>query len=202
MKFCSKCGKEIIDNKCSCSLDNELIDVLDENGKFLGYSVDRDEVHKQNLWHNHASAWIMNNEGKILLQQRALTKKKNPGVWAKTGGHVDAGETCEDAIKREIYEEIGLKVDDNKIYKMEVFKSTKPNEHYFSYGYVVLTNLKENDFILQKEEVNKVKYYDIEELEQLKRNNDENYSFSKWEDDDFFHQMDLLKEYRERLNKS
>ena len=56
----------------------ELIDVFDEDNKYLGYSLERNEVHHKNLWHHHVSAWIMNYEGMILLQQRAFTKKKNP----------------------------------------------------------------------------------------------------------------------------
>ena len=130
----------------------ELLDVFNENNEYLGYSVERSKIHEDNLWHHHVSAWIMNYDGKILLQQRALDKKKNPGKWAKTGGHVDSGETCEESIKREVYEEIGLEVKDNEIENIEIFKSTNPNEHYFSYGYIFFTDNKEEDFKLQKEE--------------------------------------------------
>ena len=56
-----------------------------ENNKKLGYSVERSKAHEENLWHCHVSAWIMNYNGEILLQQRALDKKKNSGKWAKTG---------------------------------------------------------------------------------------------------------------------
>ena len=109
----------------------ELLDVFNENNEYLGYSVERLKVHEENLWHHHVSAWIMNYDGKILLQQRALNKKKNPGKWAKTGGHVDSGETCEESIKREVYEEIGLEVKDNEIENIEIFKSTNPNDRIF-----------------------------------------------------------------------
>lgn len=46
----------------------ELIDIFDENNKYLGYSLDRDEVHRKNLQHHHVSAWIMNYEGKVLFK--------------------------------------------------------------------------------------------------------------------------------------
>ena len=118
----------------------ELIDIYDENDNYMNYSLERKEVHDKNLWHHHVSAWIMNYKGQVLLQQRALNKKKNPGKWAKTGGHVDAGETCEEAIKREIYEEIGLEVNNDAIKNIEIFKSNNPNEHYFSYGYIFFTD--------------------------------------------------------------
>lgn len=179
----------------------ELIDIYDENNKYLGYALDRNEVHSKNLWHHHVSAWIMNYDGKVLLQQRTFNKKKNPGKWSKTGGHVDVNETCKDAIKREVYEEIGLNVNDDEIINIEIFKSNNPNEHYFSYGYIFLTNLSENAFKLQKEEVNAVKYYTIEEIEELKRNNDNNYTFSNWDNEGFQKQIKLLKEYRSKIKR-
>lgn len=179
----------------------ELIDVFDEDNKYLGYSLERNEVHDKNLWHHHVSAWIMNYEGMILLQQRALTKKKNPGKWAKTGGHVETGENCKEAIKREVYEEIGLEVNDEEIENIEVFKSLNPNEHYYTYGYIFLTNYKEDDFILQKEEVNAVKYYNIEQLEEIRKKDDKNYTFCNWDEEGFNRQINLLKKYRNKILK-
>lgn len=176
----------------------ELIDIFDENNRYLGYSLDRKEVHEKNLWHHHVSAWIMNYDGMVLLQQRALTKKKNPGKWAKTGGHVEAAETCEEAIKREVYEEIGLEVKDEEIENIEIFKSINSNEHYYAYGYIFFTHYKEEDFILQKEEVNAVKYYTIEELEKIRKRDDQNYTFCYWDEDGFNRQIRLLKKYRNK----
>ena len=181
----------------------ELLDVFDENNKYLGYSVERSKIHEDNLWHHHVSAWIMNYDGKILLQQRALDKKKNPGKWAKTGGHVDAGETCEESIKREVYEEIGLEVNDEEIENIEIFKSINPSEHYFSYGYIFFTDKKEEDFKLQKEEVNAVKYFSIEEIEQIRNADNKNYTFCNWDEDGFNIQINLLKKCRDKiLNKT
>ena len=178
----------------------ELIDIFDENNKYLGYSLGRSKVHKENLWHHHVSAWIMNYNGEILLQQRALDKKKNPGKWARTGGHVDAGETPEQSIKREVYEEIGLKVNDDEIKNIEIFKSINPNEYYYSYGYIFFTHYKEDDFLLQKEEVNAVKYYTIEELEEIRKKDDKNYTFCNWDEEGFNKQIQLLKEYRDKIS--
>ena len=177
----------------------EYLDIYDENNNYLGYAEERKKAHNENLWHRHVSCWIMNEKGQILLQQRSLTKTKNPGMWSKTGGHVDKGETPNEAIKREVFEEIGLSVKDEDIFNFEIFKSKNPNEHYYSYGYIFFTNLKEEDYTLQKEEVEQVKYYLIEEIEKLKDDNNSNYTFYKWEQDSFNEQMNILKEYRDRL---
>lgn len=177
----------------------EYVDIVDEDNNLLGFTATRNEAHEKNLWHRHASGWIMNKKGDILLQQRAFTKKKNPGKWAKTGGHVDAGEEPIDAFKREVFEEIGLKLDDKDIINLEIFKSSKPSEHFFSHGYLFITDKKEDEFTLQKEEVNQVKYFTIEELEELKRKDDKNYTFADWEDEGFYKQMKYLKKERNKL---
>ena len=174
----------------------ELIDIYDELNNDLGYSVDRKKAHSDNLWHRYASTWIMNDKGEILLQQRSKNKKKNPLLWGKTGGHVGHLETPLEAVKRETLEELGLKLNDRDIKLLDVYKSNS-NEHYFSYGYIAFTNNKIEDFVLQKEEVEKVKYYKIEELEKYKENNSKDFTFYKWSNDSFKEQMDKLKKYRD-----
>lgn len=173
----------------------ELLEVFDDFNNSLNYTVSRDEIHKNKLWHRHVSAWIMNYDGKILMQKRSLMKKKNPGLWSKTGGHVEAGENVIDAIKREVFEEIGLNIDNYEY--INLFKNDKENEKYFAYGYIVFTNLKENDFLLQKEEVDSVKYFSIEELIDNKNNQD--FTFYKWDHESFISEMNILKEYRKKI---
>ncbi len=51
-------------------------------------------------------ALIQNSEGKILL----CDSHKWPGIYTVPGGHVELGETCEDALIREIKEEVGLEI--------------------------------------------------------------------------------------------
>ena len=173
----------------------EYLDIVDENDELTGEKEDRDYVHNNNLYHRHTSCWILNQKGEILLQRRALIKKKKPGVWSKTGGHVDTGETVIDAIKREVKEEIGLELEDNNLFFMQKFKSINPN--FFSYGYIALTNKDIEDYKLQLEEVDKVKYYKIEDLENEIKNGNKLFDFYYWEADDFFGQMEKLKKFRD-----
>lgn len=51
----------------------------------------------------------MNDEGEVLL----VRSPKWPGVdkYTMPGGHVEIGETIEEALKREIKEEVGLEVE-------------------------------------------------------------------------------------------
>ena len=139
----------------------------------------------------------MNEKGEILLQQRAFSKKKNPGLFSKTGGHVNAGEEPLGAAIREVYEEVGLKTDNIKF--QEIFKSKNPNEHYYTYGYIFFTDYKIEQYIIQKEEVEQVAYFKIEEIEEQVHNNNPLFSFSKWDRNDFNKDMNILKKIREKF---
>jgi len=57
----------------------------------------------------YADMIIFNNESKFLILQRAKGDQ-NGEKWVIPGGHVDPGESFDDAAKRELLEESGLKV--------------------------------------------------------------------------------------------
>ena len=66
----------------------ELIDVLDENGVKTGKIVTRSEVHKKGLWHRAIVVAILNDDNKLLMQQRSYKKDKNAGMWdISVAGH-------------------------------------------------------------------------------------------------------------------
>jgi len=49
---------------------------------------------------------LYNEQKRILLQHRAETATRLPGHWAFFGGKIEAGETPEQAVKREAQEEL------------------------------------------------------------------------------------------------
>lgn len=59
---------------------------------------------------HRVAAIIKNSEGQFLLCKRSLEKKIAPGMWHMPGGGIDGGETVEQAIIREIKEELNLTV--------------------------------------------------------------------------------------------
>ncbi|MCA0972095.1 NUDIX hydrolase [Halobacillus litoralis] len=59
---------------------------------------------------NFAGGCVVNDQGEILLQKRA-----DKGVWGFPGGALELGESVEEAVKREVQEETGLKVELTKL---------------------------------------------------------------------------------------
>ena len=54
---------------------------------------------------------ILHREGRVLLQHRDDNPDiRWPGAWAIFGGHVEEGEEPEEAARREIEEELGLRL--------------------------------------------------------------------------------------------
>ena len=60
------------------------------------------------------TVFLVNDEGQVLL-----TWNKNLQTWIPVGGHIDEGETPEEAIKREVREETGFEFEFNENFHME-----------------------------------------------------------------------------------
>lgn len=93
----------------------EYLDIYDESKNYLG-KEERSVVHKKGLWHNTIHCWIYDASGNVYFQVR----KDELKMYTTASGHVLAGESLEEAFGREIYEEIGIKIDYEKAKKVDV----------------------------------------------------------------------------------
>ena len=59
------------------------------------------------------AAIIENNDGDILIAKRN-SKKSQGGLWEFPGGKIEKNESADDAIKREIKEELNMDIEINK----------------------------------------------------------------------------------------
>lgn len=58
-----------------------------------------------------AGILFLDDEGRVLLLKRAASAQDHPETWGLPGGHIEDGETPEQAARRETREEIGLTYD-------------------------------------------------------------------------------------------
>ncbi len=109
--------------------NEEWVPLVDEKGKVIGQAP-RSEVHNgSKLLHPVVHLHVINRNKAILLQKRPITKDIQPGRWdTAVGGHISAGETLEQALKKEAFEEIGLVDFSAKLHKMYVFESEVEKE--------------------------------------------------------------------------
>lgn len=70
---------------------------------------------------NVVGAIIRNSENKILIAQRNLSKNQG-GLWEFPGGKIEDGETKEEAIVREIKEELDMDIKCNSLFDEHVYE--------------------------------------------------------------------------------
>ena len=56
-------------------------------------------------------AGALMSDGKVLLVRRSPLARHYPDVWDLFGGHVEAKESLEDALRREAWEELEIEID-------------------------------------------------------------------------------------------
>ncbi len=89
---------------------------VNEVGEVIG-RIARSEAHGHpELIHPVVHCLVETPDGRLLLQLRGRKKDIDPLRWdTSVGGHVAYGESIDDAVLREIQEEIGIAVDPARV---------------------------------------------------------------------------------------
>ncbi len=113
------------------NMDNkgELFPVVDEDGHVIG-KITRGKAHDGcKVLHPVVHLHVFNSRGDLYLQQRPHWKDIQPDKWdTACGGHVDYGETVEQALHREVSEELGITDYTPRFIKHYVFESQREKE--------------------------------------------------------------------------
>lgn len=99
---------------------------------------------------NCSRALIINEENKILLQRFEFPQVKgNKVLWVTPGGGVEGNESYEDALERELYEELGIniKLEGEPVLILDVPIDGK-EEAFISHEVYYRVNLPSNTSIL------------------------------------------------------
>lgn len=147
--------------------NEEMLDTFDINGKFLGAQT-RSFCHSENpgVYHKPVWIWIVNNNNEILVQKRALTKKKGPGKWdMPSAGHIDAGESVIEGCIRETSEELGIVAKPSDFVFLKEFVNQRGWE--LVQVYLLKSDVRIEDMKLQSEEVEEVRWLKYEDFVKL-----------------------------------
>lgn len=112
----------------------EYFPIVTEDGNVIGKAT-RKECHSGTfLLHPVIHLHVFNSQGELYLQKRAMDKDIQPGKWdTSVGGHVDYGEETEEALKREVREELEI-IDFKPVFlKRYKFVSNREAELIHSY---------------------------------------------------------------------
>lgn len=159
----------------------EYFDVIDKYGNVTGETVSREEAHSKGIRHHTAHVWVVRfnpetDKWQVLLQLRAADKDSFPSMWdTSCAGHIDAGESVDEGMLRELKEELGITATtedltsvgeleinytesfggtfiDNELAYISCYKVPYENSHHFEY---------------QHEEIQTVIWFDMSMLKDI-----------------------------------
>jgi len=138
------------------------VPVVNKVDEIIGFK-EREALDLDNDIVRSSSLWITNNKGQVLLAQRKMTKRTNPGKWAEAvGGTVDGDDDYEITVYREAEEELGI-TDQKFLIGPKQFV-TGPPAHYFVQWYFVNLDWPVEKFVPQESEVEQVAWFDLQAL--------------------------------------
>ena len=161
----------------------EILDIVDEQGNPTGQTVERKKAHREGIRHRTAHVWLLRKRHgrvEILLQKRSSDKDSFPGCYdISSAGHIPAGVEYIPSALRELKEELGVEADASRlhfcgkryIYYEEVFYGEPFVDNQVTQVYILWVDREAEEFALQAEEVDEVKWFDLEECIELVRHN-------------------------------
>ena len=145
----------------------ELWDIYDKDKKPTGRTMKRNDwCLKDGEYHLTVLGVVCRPDGKFLITKRVMTKAWAPGWWEVSGGAVMAGESSEQAVKREVLEETGLDVSGAEGGYVFSYKRENPGEgdNYFVDIYRFVMDFDKSDVCPQEAETDGFMLATIDEI--------------------------------------
>lgn len=150
-----------------------LLALFDEHNQPLGLLKNKTSVHIDGDWHRTAEIVVLNPANEILLSLRHPDKKYLPNYWdVCLGGHLDPGETYEEAAMRELEEEIGIRPGVNELTFLGVMDvvvsddSINLHDREHAGVFVWITDVPLDEFAMQADEVAELRWMPIDKVVQ------------------------------------
>lgn len=145
----------------------EKWDILNADGVPTGKTMLRGRCNlKHGEYHLVVHIWVVSSHGELLIQRRSDNKKLMPGEWAATGGAAISGEDSYTAASRELYEELGISSDKQKLKKLVRIK----RRNSLLDIWFINSDISSDSLRLQREEVAEAKWVSRDELKNMIKN--------------------------------
>ncbi len=143
-------------------MQEELLEVVTEKGEIIK-TLPRSEIHgNPSLMHRVVHVLVFNDKGDILLQKRSMSKDVAPGRWdTSVGGHVNSGETPEEAVKREMEEELGISECNLEFLYTYIHSNDYESELVYTYSCTYNGKIR-----FQEDEIDEVRAWSLNEIEE------------------------------------
>ncbi|MFF7248312.1 isopentenyl-diphosphate Delta-isomerase [Embleya sp. NPDC008237] len=144
-----------------------MVELVDPQGNTIGLAEKLEAHQPPGRLHRAFSVFLLDDEGRVLMQRRALTKYHSPGRWSNTCcSHPFPGEEPKEAVLRRLTEELGVKPTVLESAGLVTYDVTDEVsglvEKEFNHLFVGLAG---DDLGLNPEEVDDVAYVPLAELD-------------------------------------
>lgn len=140
----------------------EYNDIYDRNRNLTGRIHLRGTQWGKGEYGLVVCVWVSDGKGKVLLTRRA-PEKSFAGTWENSGGAAQAGETSRQAIARELFEETGIRVDEDEF---QLIDSGMDRHAHFDY-YTVVRDVPLEEVKLLPGETDDARWVSFEEVHQM-----------------------------------
>ena len=139
----------------------EWFDLVSSEGKIIGRSP-RSAVHgNPSLLHPVVHLHVFHKNGQLFLQKRSQSKKVQPGKWdTAVGGHILSGEDVGTALKREAFEELGIRK--NNYLPLYRYIMRNDYESELIYTFRITDN---GPFKINRDEIELGRFWSIKDIE-------------------------------------
>ncbi len=105
-------------------------------------------------------ALIVNDKGETLLLKRGPKSKNEAGFWSKPGGTVEFGEAPEDAITREIKEELDIDIELFRPLKFTDHRIPSERQHWIALNYAARI-VRGEPKVMEPEKIAEVRWFPL-----------------------------------------
>lgn len=163
--------------------EEEMLDVVDEDGNPTGETVERSRAHREGIRHRTSHVWLLRRRAdgvEVLLQKRSMNKDSYPGCYdISSAGHIPAGSGYIGSALRELKEELGITAGEDELIFCGVRRISCENifhgqtfvERQVSHVYCMWKDVEPDEMTLQASEIDEVVWIDLSECRRMTREN-------------------------------